>query len=43
MDKYREWIEAHIEYIKDVEFYNATEGGANIRGMKNVKLKDVIE
>lgn len=43
MDKYREWIEAHIEDIKDVEFYNATEGGANIRGMKNVKLKDVIE
>lgn len=43
MDKYREWIEKHIENIRDVEFYNATEGGANIKGMKNVKLQDVIE
>lgn len=43
MDKYREWIEKHIESIKGVEFLNATEGGANIKGMKNVLLKDVIE
>lgn len=43
MDKYREWIEEHIAQIKDVEFYNATEGGANIRGMKNVLLKNVID
>lgn len=43
MDKYRQWIEEHIKHIEDVEFYNATEGGANIRGMKNVLLKDVID
>lgn len=42
MDKYREWIENHIETIKDVEFFNATEGGVNIKGMKNVLLKDII-
>ena len=43
MDKYRNWIETYIKDIKDVEFYNATEGGANIMGMKTFLLKDVIE
>ncbi len=43
MDKYREWIENHIKGIKGIEFYNATEGGANIRGMENVKLKEMIQ
>lgn len=43
MDKYREWIENWITKVKDVEFYNATEGGANIKGMQNVLLKEVIE
>lgn len=42
MDKYREWFEAHIPDYKGIEFYNATEGGANIKGMKNVKLKEII-
>lgn len=42
MDKYREWFEAHIPNYEGIEFYNATEGGANIKGMKNVKLKEII-
>ena len=43
MDKYREWIEQWITKIDGVEFYNATEGGANIKGMQNIRLKDVIK
>lgn len=43
MEMYREWIEHHIKDVKDVTFYNATEGGAAIKGMKNVILKEVIE
>ncbi|MBR3771070.1 MAG: motility associated factor glycosyltransferase family protein [Clostridium sp.] len=42
MDKYREWFEEHIPKYEGIEFYNATEGGANIKGMKNVKLKEII-
>lgn len=43
MDKYREWIENWIPHVKDVVFYNATEGGADIKGMQNVLLKEVIQ
>lgn len=43
MDKYREWIENWITHVKGVAFYNATEGGVNIKGMQNVLLKEVIE
>lgn len=43
MDQYREWIERHIKNFSDVAFYNATEGGANIKGMKNVALKDMVK
>lgn len=43
MDKYRQWIERRVSEVKNVEFYNATEGGADIKGMQNVILKEVIE
>lgn len=40
---YRKWIEQRIVREKNVKFYNATEGGAIIKGMKNVKLRDMIK
>jgi hypothetical protein len=43
LDIYRKWLEKRILEANGVEFLNATEGGANIHGMKNVKLRDVIE
>lgn len=43
MDKYRVWIENWIEEQKYIEFINATEGGVNIKGMKNAALKDVVD
>ena len=43
MDKFREWIERRVAEVKNVEFLNATEGGADIKGMQNVILKEVIE
>lgn len=39
---YRKWLEERIAREKKIQFYNATEGGAIILGMKNVKLKDLI-
>lgn len=42
MDMYRQWIENRIKEVKDIEFIDATEGGAKIQGMKMVELKDII-
>ncbi|SFR58815.1 motility associated factor glycosyltransferase family protein [Anaeromicropila populeti] len=42
MDKYRQWIEARIKRESTVIFLNATEGGANISGMKNVILENIV-
>lgn len=39
---YRKWIEQRIAKEENLKFYNATEGGAIIRGMENIKLKDVV-
>lgn len=36
------WFESMIELYPDVEVINATEGGANIKGAKNMKLVDAI-
>jgi len=43
LDMYRQWIEKRIEREHDIEFIDATEGGAYINGMKNLRLADVIE
>ncbi|HKL79627.1 MAG TPA: 6-hydroxymethylpterin diphosphokinase MptE-like protein [Mobilitalea sp.] len=42
LDMYREWIENRIKGIDDIEFIDATEGGARIKGMRIAKLEDVI-
>lgn len=39
---YRNWFEEEIGKNPDIHFYNATEGGAQIKGMENVSLKDII-
>ncbi|WFR56797.1 DUF115 domain-containing protein [Anaerocolumna sp. AGMB13025] len=39
---YKKWIENHIRNISDIELINATEGGALIKGMRNVKLQDFL-
>lgn len=41
LDIYRKWIERRIKNIKEIEFIDATEGGAKIAGMKDMKLKEV--
>ena len=40
---YRKWIEQRIQKESHIKFYNATEGGAIIKGMENVKLKDIVK
>lgn len=42
MLRFKKWMEERISNISDIEFIDATEGGARIEGMKNVKLIDVI-
>ncbi|MDO4167265.1 MAG: DUF115 domain-containing protein [Eubacteriales bacterium] len=44
LDIYRRWIEKRItqEDAKQVEFIDATEGGARIQGTKSMKLSEVI-
>lgn len=42
LDIYRKWIERRISDVKNIEFINATEGGAFIKGMKLCKLTDVL-
>ena len=38
----KNWIEIQISMNKGIKFINATEGGANIEGAENKKLKEVI-
>lgn len=42
LDIYRKWIENRIHDVKNIEFIDATEGGAKIDGMKTMKLSDCI-
>lgn len=42
LDIYRKWIESRISGVEEIEFLDATEGGAVIKGMKSVKLNKVI-
>ena len=42
LDMYRQWIEKRISGAEGIEFIDATEGGARIKGMKTCKLSDVI-
>lgn len=42
LDIYRHWIENRIRDVKDIEFIDATEGGAKIEGMKIMKLADTL-
>lgn len=42
LDMYRKWIEKRIDGVKGIEFIDATEGGAKIKGMKAMKLSDCI-
>lgn len=39
---YREWIEDRIAKENQIEFINATEGGAFIKGMKHIPLQEVL-
>lgn len=44
MDSYRQWFEMQIEKVKGkVKVYNATEGGAKIRGTEEITLADAIK
>lgn len=38
LDIYRKWIENRVKSVKNIEFIDATEGGAKIKGMKIDKL-----
>lgn len=42
MSIYRRWIENRIKDVDNIEFIDATEGGAKIEGMKLAKLKDIV-
>lgn len=42
LDYYRQWIEKRIANEQDIEIIDATEGGAIIKGMKIMKLEDII-
>lgn len=42
LDYYRQWIEKRIANVEGIEFIDATEGGALIKGMKIMKLEDII-
>ncbi|MCI1477731.1 MAG: DUF115 domain-containing protein [Clostridium beijerinckii] len=43
LNLYRIALEDIIKLFPDTKFINATEGGANIKGAENRKLKDVLE
>lgn len=43
LDIYREWLERRMKEAPDIEFIDATEGGAFIVGTKLMTLKDTIE
>lgn len=40
---YLRWFENYIKEYPEIEFIDATEGGAKIKGTKIMKLKDVID
>ncbi len=42
LDIFRVWIEARIRDVKGIEFIDATEGGAKIKGMRIAKLKELL-
>ncbi len=42
MDMYRKWMERRIVGVDKPEILDATEGGARIKGMKNVALRDAL-
>lgn len=39
---FRRWIEKRIENVKEIEFIDATEGGAKIKGMKIKRLSECL-
>lgn len=43
LDIFRQWIEKRIKDVKGIEFIDATEGGAKIKGMRVAKFEDVIK
>lgn len=42
LDIYRKWIENRIKNINDIQFIDATEGGAKVEGFQLAKLSDII-
>jgi hypothetical protein len=42
LDMYRKWIENRIRGVEEIEFIDASEGGARIEGMKIMQLSDCI-
>ncbi len=43
LDMFRTWIENRIKDVEEIEFIDATEGGAKIKGMRIEQLVDVIK
>ena len=43
LDMYRQWIEKRIREVNNVEFIDATEGGAVINGMKLMSMEECIK
>lgn len=43
LDMYRKWLENRIKDVKNIEFIDATEGGARINGMKLRSLEEVVD
>ena len=39
---YRKWIENRIENVTEIEFIDATEGGAKVKGMQIKKLSECL-
>ncbi len=42
LDAYRRYIEFYIPMLKNINFINSTEGGANIKGTKVMPLKESL-
>lgn len=42
LDLYRRWIEERIQNENAIEFYDATEGGARVKGTTICKLSDLV-
>lgn len=42
-DMYKNWYEEQCIKNNKIKFYNATEGGVIIKGMENIRLKEIIE